>query len=235
MRSVLSSRDWTSARAEFAEASPVNHVVLDNFFTDSMLDSIRQSLRADGGWRQKNWQVRQLFCKEPPLPQLEDIVGAIKDGLGAIANGLELVKHWAVVCHENEGLHVHADNARIAVNVWLTPDDFNSDPSTGGMVLLDLLRPAEMPVHEFNAMPWSGQYVKESGKRKEQRIPYRSNRAIVFDARAFHFSEDVAFAGDDFDSMRLGLTLAFDNPLEYAERMRVYGETGNSEEGKADE
>lgn len=43
---------------------------------------------------------------------------------------------WAYKYHEDyTGINTHADEAAVNVNIWLTPDDANLDPTSGGLVI----------------------------------------------------------------------------------------------------
>ena len=42
-----------------------------------------------------------------------------------------------------DGIGVHADNAAVNLNFWVTPDDANLDPSSGGLVVYPKAPPAE--------------------------------------------------------------------------------------------
>lgn len=221
MSLYLSNRNWDQVTREYHGSAPLEHAILDDFLAPTYLDDVRSFLINDGGWRQKNWQVGQLFNKRPPLPHLDDLIREIRASLSAILQGTELVAHWAVLCHQNEGLHVHADNARVAVNMWLTPDRYNRN-NRGGMTLHDLKRNNTMAVHEFNAMPWAGQILEAASPTRSIPIDYRENRAVVFDAAIFHASDEIEFDSSGMETLRLSLTFAFDDPDEYAARMRQY-------------
>lgn len=219
---TISAGEWVSARQAYRERAPYSFAVIDDFLPNEVLTEVREMLVTDGGWARKNWQVDQLFNKQPPIPFLSDIVESVRDGLAEFFEGLDLVKHWAVACHENSGLHVHADNARIAVNFWITPDENNLEPETGGLVLYKLRRDPEMMPHEFNAMPWAGEYFERSNPPILCNIPYRYNRAVVFDASIFHATDKMMFKSGSLNTVRLGVTMAFDDPVQYAARMSKY-------------
>ena len=36
---------------------------------------------------------------------------------------------------KNSGIDIHADPSKITINMWLTPDESNLDPETGGLVV----------------------------------------------------------------------------------------------------
>ncbi len=219
---TVSADEWASARQAYRERAPYSFAVIDDFLPSGVFNDVRDMLVRDGGWVRKNWQVTQLFNKQPPIPFLSEIVESVRDGLAELSEGLDLVKHWAVACHENSGLHVHADNGRIAVNFWMTPDENNLAPEAGGLILYKLRREPEMMPHEFNAMPWAGEYFERLQPSILCTIPYRCNRAVVFDASIFHATERIAFKSGSLDTVRLGVTMAFDDPGEYAARMSKY-------------
>ncbi|WP_027556390.1 hypothetical protein [Bradyrhizobium sp. Cp5.3] len=222
MSDLLTERDWLLVRMGYARRQPFGFVILDDFLAPGVFHGVRQTLLADGGWARKNWQVKQLFNREPPIANLDRIVSEIKTRLGSLTEGLDLVKHWAVACHENAGLHVHADNAYMALNLWLTPDEYNLNPATGGLILYRLKRRPDMLVHEFNAMPWAGEFFEKLAPEVLTVIPYRANRAVLFDASIFHASDAVEFREGAMSTIRLGLTMALDVRSEYKERMSNY-------------
>lgn len=226
MSKIIAKQDWGKVEQDYFASSPFSFVVLDDFLTMSALNEIKEMLVNDGNWARKNWQVNQLFNREPPLPRLQKLLSELGELAPSILGDFELVKHWAVACHENEGLHVHSDNASIAVNFWITDDCYNLDDTTGGMLLYKLKRTDQMRVHEFNAMPWSGKYFDDQAPELLTKIPYRRNRAVIFDAKIFHSTDVVNFKSETLESVRIGVTMALDEPSEYHDRMRLYSEAG---------
>lgn len=45
-----------------------------------------------------------------------------------------------------DGIGVHADHAAVNLNFWVTPDEANLDPSSGGLVVYPKAPPAEVDV-----------------------------------------------------------------------------------------
>ena len=45
------------------------------------------------------------------------------------------------------GLHVHADDALVNVNFWITPDEANLDPERGGLLVWDVPAPHGCGLH----------------------------------------------------------------------------------------
>ena len=61
----------------------------------------------------------------------------------------------------NSGIDMHADPARITVNMWLTPDDANLDPESGGLVVYKKKVPKGASYED---------YVLKSGKKVWEQI-----------------------------------------------------------------
>lgn len=108
------------------------------------------------------------------------------------------------------GLNIHADAAAVNVNFWITPDEANLDPDTGGLVVYDKEAPNEWNFKEYNSeqnKPKILSWLKQVGANAV-RIPYRANRAIVFNSDLFHETDEIAFK-DDYPSRRINITLLY--------------------------
>ena len=49
-----------------------------------------------------------------------------------------------------EGVHIHADDAVVNVNFWITPDEANLDPQSGGLLVWDVAAPRNWDFTQFN-------------------------------------------------------------------------------------
>jgi hypothetical protein len=108
------------------------------------------------------------------------------------------------------GLNIHADAAAVNVNFWITRDEANLNPASGGLVVYDKEAPGEWNFAEYNSdrnKPKILEWLKESGAHAI-RIPYRANRAVVFNSDLFHETDDVTFK-DDYLSRRINITLLY--------------------------
>ena len=96
------------------------------------------------------------------------------------------------------------------VNFWITPDEANLDPATGGLVVYDKEAPLEWNFKEYNSdrnKPKILAWLKEVGAQAIK-IPYRANRAVVFNSDLFHETDDLSFK-DDYLSRRINITLLY--------------------------
>lgn len=118
-----------------------------------------------------------------------------------------------------KGIPLHADFAAVNVNFWITPDEANLDPASGGLILWDKESPPNWPFHEYNiAGPRVRQFFKDTGA-KAIRIPYRANRAVVFNSALFHETDAIRFR-DTYEDRRINITLL------YGRKLRVSDDSG---------
>ena len=96
------------------------------------------------------------------------------------------------------------------VNFWITPDEANLNPEKGGLVVYDKEAPQERSFAAYNSEENTSkilEWLNQSGAQAI-RIPYRANRAVVFNSDLFHETDDIAFK-DDFRSRRINITLLY--------------------------
>jgi hypothetical protein len=122
-----------------------------------------------------------------------------------------LTQAWAFK-HDSarRGLNIHADAAAVNVNFWITPDEANLDPATGGLVVYDKEAPRDWNFKEYNSdqnKPKILAWLKEVGA-EAIKIPYRANRAVVFNSDLFHETDEIHFK-DDYLSRRINITLLY--------------------------
>jgi hypothetical protein len=106
-------------------------------------------------------------------------------------------------------LHPHADNGDLILNIYMTPEQYNRRPDTGGFILLDVSRGDDTPFHEFASPPWCIEYLAARTRGRETKIAYRYNRAILFNGRLFHKTDVIDFTPDIAGGARLSLTYVF--------------------------
>ncbi|WP_455378780.1 tetratricopeptide repeat protein [Petrachloros mirabilis] len=144
-------------------------------------------------------------------PLLFQIAEELRATFPRIFTHHRLTQAWAFK-HDSarRGLNIHADAAAVNVNFWITPDEANLDPDTGGLVVYDKEAPKEWNFKEYNSdqnKPKILSWLKEVGANAV-RIPYRANRAIVFNSDLFHETDEIAFK-DDYLSRRINITLLY--------------------------
>ncbi len=102
----------------------------------------------------------------------------------------------------------HADFAAVNVNIWLTPDSANLDPSSGGLDIYDVEAPPGWEFETYNK-DWRAirAFLRESSATATK-IPYRGNRAIIFNSDLFHATQPLAF-DDGYQNRRINVTFLY--------------------------
>lgn len=126
-----------------------------------------------------------------------------------------LTQAWAFKYDsERTGLNIHADAAAVNVNFWVTPDDANLDSEHGGLVVWNKEAPRDWNFKEYNNTanePKVRTFLAESGA-KAVTIPYRANRAVIFNSDLFHETDRFHFK-DEYEGRRVNITLLYGRRL----------------------
>ncbi|MSP48380.1 MAG: hypothetical protein EXQ95_03525 [Alphaproteobacteria bacterium] len=142
-------------------------------------------------------------------PLLFQIAEDLRRALPAVIGTLPLIKLWAFKYdHALQGINAHADAARVNVNFWITPDEACLDSSAGGMVVYDAHVPADWSFNAYNADPGGLLRHIQSVGGKAVNVPYRQNRAVVFDSDLVHATQPLRFR-PGYANRRINVTLLY--------------------------
>lgn len=146
-------------------------------------------------------------------PLLFQITTELQARFPAIFAGHPLTQAWVFKYDAvTSGICKHADFAAVNLNLWLTPNDANLEPDGGGLLLWDKESPADWSFADYQRNDEKiTDFLKESGAN-EIRIPYRRNRAAIFNSTLFHQTDHPVFR-DRYEDRRLNLTLLFGHRL----------------------
>ena len=186
-------------------------LVIDNFLTPSALDQVRNFCLESTVWRHP-----YKFGYVGAFPQdgfasvsLFAIAEELLAALGEAFAGYQLAQWWGFAYDSKlPGTDIHADDADFSVNLWITPDSANLDPRTGGLVVWDKTAPSDWSFDDYNS---GGDRVRQFLRNQNavsNTIPYRANRAVLFDGHLFHRTDRFTFA-PGFANRRRSLTFLF--------------------------
>ena len=184
--------------------------MVDDLLTPDALEGLRRFCLGSTIWREGfdgyvGARPQSGFAC-PLIAQVAEEFAAIYP---AIFRDHPLLFAWAFNYRQGEtGIKVHADFAAVNVNFWITPDHANLDPGTGGLSVWDVAAPLDWAFDRYNSheAPIRA-FLAESGARAT-RIPYRCNRAVIFDSDLFHETDVMSFR-DGYDSRRINITLLY--------------------------
>jgi tetratricopeptide (TPR) repeat protein len=185
-------------------------VVIDDFLTNEALDGLRRFCWGSTVWR----RVHKGYLGASPelgfaCPLLFQIADELRRRYPAVFASHPLELLWAFKYDSQlAGIGLHADIAAINVNFWITADDANLDPKSGGLVIWDKPAPLDWDFAKYNGDPIAArEFLAQAGARSVT-VPYRSNRAVIFDSNLFHETDRIVFK-EGYLNRRINITLLY--------------------------
>ena len=212
-RALSSSWDRRAAQRCYLDQKP-GIVVIDNFLTREALESIHRFCLESTVWsgnRYAHGRLGSLFFSGFNCPLLLQIAEEIRDGFPDLIGSTHPLRQlWGFknTCPLPADSTIHADFAAVNVNFWITPDEANLDDASGGMLIYDVDAPLSWDFPTYNER---GDLIREFLNASHAgviRIPYRQNRAIIFNSDLFHATEQVNFK-PDYRSHRINITMLY--------------------------
>ncbi len=194
-------------------ASRPEVIFIDELLTDEALNSMRRFCLESTIWKKdyENGYLGAFLGDGFATPLLLQIAEELRLKFPGIFKQHRLTQAWAFKYDSRRrGLNVHADAAAVNVNFWITPDEANLDPETGGLVVWDKEAPRDWNFREYNndknrqrVFDWLASVGAQA-----VRVPYRANRAVVFNSDLFHETDRFSFK-DEYESRRINITLLY--------------------------
>lgn len=211
----LASPTINSAEAGLVEQrwrdSDPKLVVIDDLLTPEALESLRRFCWGSTIWRtaHKEGYLGAFPENGFAAPLLVQIAEDLRAAFPAIFKDHPLLYAWAFKYDSQlRGTEIHADEAAVNVNFWITSDEANLDPDRGGLVVWDKAAPLEWDFAKFNAdIRLARGFLSRSGA-KPVTVPYRANRAVIFDSDLFHETDEIKFA-EGYQNRRINVTLLY--------------------------
>jgi len=206
------ANDWAAIEERYFKSTP-EVVVIDNLLSPEALVELRKFCLASTIWRQEYAnQYLGAFSEGGFVSPLHlQIAAELQRTMPRIFGGQRLEQLWGFkyTQHMGRGINVHADFARVNLNFWITPDDANLDPNSGGMIVYDVPAPASWSYAEYNNTSSDGimAFLKEH-KAGSQTVPHKCNRAVLFNSNLFHETDAIRFK-DGYENRRINVTYLF--------------------------
>ena len=178
---------------------------IDGLLSDEALRRLRHFCWTSTIWKKdyENGYIGAFLGDGFASPLLLQIAEELRSRFPRIFGEHRLTQAWAFK-HDSarRGLNIHADAAAVNVNFWITPDDANLNPDSGGLVVWDKEAPREWDFKKYNSDKNRGriyEWLTQQGAR-EIKIPYRANRAVIFNSDLFMKPMTSAFKEGDRQS-----------------------------------
>jgi hypothetical protein len=147
--------DFQQLQSRYLENEPSMHVVIDDLLERQTLEQLYEMCLESTFWFDPKVQVFEAHSSASlgqswprheagylgaydfagfNQPLLMQVAEDIRSALPAVIGSHKLIQVWAYKYDSSlEGVQVHADDAAINVNLWLTPSSANLDPETGAL------------------------------------------------------------------------------------------------------
>jgi len=208
--------DWRALEDAYLDAR-LELAVVDNFLTPAALAAFRDFCLRATIWKHEyaNAYLGAYFDWGFVSALHLQVARELKTRMPRVFGPWPLEEMWAFKCDPSvtRGIGVHADYARVNVNFWVTPDAANLDPVSGGLVVYDQPAPASWAPLAYNRDAGHIRaYLAETGASCV-RVPYRCNRALIFNPTLFHETDTVRFR-PGYENRRINITYLFGRTLQ---------------------
>lgn len=213
MDSAKIEREWFG---EDPQHQQEGIVVLDDVLSPQALQKVRQLLLESTVWyqtrRAKSGRYTGAYLSDGLHDRiLMEMALELSDRLPRIFEGHPLNFLWAYKYDPDyaTGINIHADEAAVNVNCWLTPNEANLDPTSGGLVVYTAKPPADWNYQHYNGNP---NFIKENLLKHTNyanvTVPHRQNRCVLFDSALFHNTDKLDFK-KGYENRRINLTFLY--------------------------
>jgi hypothetical protein len=200
---ALNNHNWSDISEKLTTGQIV---VIDNFFSEYFLNILFNRMI-----HEKKFNDDYFDYKANDYTLEDNVTAKIVSEL----NTCNLFKNkfqraWSFVYNnEAKGVGLHSDPSNFNINVWVTPDKSMKDTKKNGLIIYKL-----KPLIGWNREQWNGNQdncidnLINFNKPEFLTIPYKCNRAIIFDGMFFHETNDVSVL-PGFDNRRVSYTMLF--------------------------
>jgi hypothetical protein len=235
------SQSWSSAVAErrYVDMVP-GLVVIDDFLTEEALGSLRRFCIESTVWfgnRYAHGRLGAFLFDGFNCPLLLQIAEELRERLPNIIGDYPLRQLWGFknAPHLPGNTTTHADFAAVNVNIWITPTEANLDPTTGGLIVHDVDAPLDWTFDMYNSSPELIRFFLQQRAARSVTIPYRANRAIIFNSDLFHATAEVRFR-PEYENRRVNVTMLYGeraDDVHHREVSRHRGSVAAAERSRA--
>jgi tetratricopeptide (TPR) repeat protein len=186
-------------------------IVIDDFLTPEALYGLRKLCLGSNFWKKSfaNGYLGALPEYGFAAPLLAQIGEELPKAFPDVFGEHPLLQLWAFKYGSGEtGVNLHADFAAVNVNFWITPDEANLDSDHGGLVVWDKAAPLDWDFKTYNGNDAAIRAYLEQAGSEAIVIPYRANRAVIFDSDLFHETDTIRFR-PGYENRRINVTFLY--------------------------
>jgi tetratricopeptide (TPR) repeat protein len=210
---ALSFSESTLRAERQYQESELGIVVIDDFLSTETLALLQEFCLESTIWHHNHYSYDRLgsFFRDgfncPLLLQIAEEIRAVFPTI--IGTTHPLLQMWGYKYRHNQPeTHPHADFAAVNVNFWITPDAANQNPDSSGLIIYDIEAPMDWDFDTYNRQGDKiSAFLQEHGAKRIN-IPYRCNRAVIFNSDLFHTTAPLAFR-PGYANQRINVTMLY--------------------------
>ena len=186
-------------------------IVVDDLLTPEALEKLRRFCWGSTIWRDTHPEGYLTAMPEHGLacPLIAQIDEEMRAAYPGILGTHQLRYLWAFKYDSKlSGVGTHADPSLVTFNFWITADEANLDPDSGGLTVWDVAAPKDWKTQQYIGDTPGCQAFVRRANGKAVTIPYRSNRAIVFSSALFHETDRMHFR-EGYINRRINITMLY--------------------------
>ena len=203
--------DWRAIEESYLAGRP-SMVTVDNLLAPQALDALRRFCKRSTVWNDIRTGYLGAYLYDGfACEAVLRVAAELRERLPRVVRGLPLQILWGYKYDSalpGVGIGVHADSAAINVNFWITEDAANLNPESGGLLVYSVNAPADWTFDKYNSDPGEILRHLQATGATAVKVPYRANRAVIFDSGLFHATDAPAFR-DGYANRRINITLLY--------------------------
>tara|TARA_B100000787_G_scaffold81949_1_gene60398 strand:- start:34 stop:1509 length:1476 start_codon:yes stop_codon:yes gene_type:complete len=205
------NKNWQDVEDEYLNST--NQIMyIDNFLSDEALMEFREFCLVSKVWNKEYYNpFLGAYSSEGFISPIHlQIAIDLKKELPKLFGPHRLGNFWGFKYDSKlgKGINVHADFALHNLNFWITPDEYNNNKNTGGLKVYDVPAPDHWNYKSYNMNSNKiYDFLKERNANCTN-IPYKFNRAVLFNSAYFHETDEIDFK-DDYVGRRINSTYLF--------------------------
>jgi len=203
--------NWNDIQNQYLSSNP-EFVVIDGMLSNECLIELRKfCLYSKVFLREYENNYLGAFGNTGFISNIHlGIAKDLKNKLPKIFGEYDLTHMWAFKYDSKlgSGINVHADFAKVNLNFWITPDDYNLNPNSGGLKVYTTPPPSNWTFEKYNSDQEEIYKYLKSENAGHKSAHYRFNRAVLFNSSLFHETEEIDFK-NEYVGRRINVTYLF--------------------------
>ena len=185
--------------------------IIDDFLSQDFLEELRVFFRCANIFKYpySRGYIGAFLGKGMANKALLEFSTELKKSFKKIFLNYYLTQAWSFKYDsKREGIGIHADDAKVNVNFWITDDSANMNSDNGGMIIWKKMPNDNASFNDFNSLDSMDKMKDEIKDTDFVKIPYKSNRAVIFNSKLYHVTDKIEFK-DSYKDRRVNITFLY--------------------------